>query len=94
MIGSIGLGEQESQLTGAVELVGPDLIDAYWRKEGRPTALSSTRNETPSQRRFLAIHHIIRERITLLKYPPGTVLDIDALAEEFGVSGNPIRAVL
>lgn len=81
-------------MTGSVELVGPDLIDAYWRNEGPPKGASSKRNETPSQRRFLAIHHIIRERITLLKYCPGTVLDIDALAEEFRVSRTPIRAVL
>jgi len=88
------LGEQEGQLNGAMELVGPELIAAYWRKEGPPMGSSSKRNETPSQRRFLAIHHIIRERITLLKYPPGTVLDIDALADEFRVSRTPIRAVL
>lgn len=88
------MGEREGQMTDAVDLVGPDLIDAYWREEGVPKSSSTKRNETPSQRRFLAIHHIIRERITLLKYPPGTVLDIDALAEEFRVSRTPIRAVL
>jgi DNA-binding GntR family transcriptional regulator len=88
------LGEQEGQMTGAVELLGRDLIDAYWRKEGVAKGAAAKRNETPSQRRFLAIHHIIRERITLLKYPPGTLLDIDALAEEFRVSRTPIRAVL
>ncbi len=81
-------------MSDAVGLVGPDFIDAFWRNEGAPKGSFPRRNETPSQRRFLAIHHIIRERITLLKYPPSTVLDIDALAEEFGVSRTPIRAVL
>lgn len=81
-------------MTGAAELVGPDLIDAFWRKEGTSRKPPSKRSETPSERRFLAIHHIIRERITLLSYPPGTILDIDALAREFGVSRTPIRAVL
>ncbi|MGF1609339.1 MAG: GntR family transcriptional regulator, partial [Kiloniellales bacterium] len=59
-----------------------------------PLALRRERLATPSQRRFQAIYHIIRERITLLKYPPGTILDIDALAAEFDVSRTPIRSVL
>lgn len=49
---------------------------------------------TPSQRRFQAIYLTLRERITLLDYAPGTALDIDALAEQFGVSRTPMRSVL
>ncbi|WP_420403454.1 GntR family transcriptional regulator [Nisaea sp.] len=49
---------------------------------------------TPSQRRFQVIYLTLRERITLLDYAPGTALDIDALAEEFGVSRTPMRSVL
>jgi DNA-binding GntR family transcriptional regulator len=49
---------------------------------------------TPSRRRFLAIHRVMRERIALLTYPPGMRLDVDQLAEEFDVSRTPIRTVL
>lgn len=41
-----------------------------------------------------AIHAEIRNRICLLKYPPGTVLREVELAAEFGVSRTPIRAAL
>lgn len=40
------------------------------------------------------IYEEIREQISLLDYPPGTVLSENALAEEFGVSRSPIRRVL
>lgn len=40
------------------------------------------------------IYEEIRERISLLDYPPGTVLSENVLAEEFGVSRSPIRRVL
>ena len=44
--------------------------------------------------RFIHIHEIIRERITMLDYPPGMRLSETALAEEFGVSRTPLRRVL
>lgn len=40
------------------------------------------------------IFDVLRERICLLDYPPGTVLREADLAAEFGVSRTPIRAVL
>ena len=40
------------------------------------------------------IHKAIRDRISLLQYPPGMVLSENALAREFGVSRTPIRSVL
>jgi DNA-binding GntR family transcriptional regulator len=43
---------------------------------------------------FLAIYTELRERISLLAYPPGTALSENALAQEFGVSRTPIRKVL
>jgi len=49
---------------------------------------------TPARRRFLKIHRLLRERIALLHYPPGTRIDVVALAHEFGVSRTPIRSVL
>ena len=53
-----------------------------------------TMNESPWQIRFRTIHHQVRDRITLLFYPPGTRLDLDELAKEFEVSRTPIRTVL
>lgn len=86
--------ERETRRKGAIGAENEDLIDAFWKAEVVPLLLRQEGRETPSQRRFLAIYHIIRKRITLLKYPPGTVLDIDALAQEFDVSRTPIRSVL
>lgn len=51
-------------------------------------------NESPWQIRFRAIHHKLRDRITLLYYPPDTRLNLDELAKEFEVSRTPIRTVL
>ena len=41
-----------------------------------------------------SIYAILRDRICLLDYPPGTVLREATLAKEFGISRTPIRAVL
>lgn len=44
--------------------------------------------------RFDRIYATIRERICLLHYPPGTVLNEAGLAAEFKVSRTPLRRVL
>lgn len=44
--------------------------------------------------RFEAIHAEIRERICLLRYPPGHRLVESELAREFGMSRTPMRRVL
>jgi DNA-binding GntR family transcriptional regulator len=44
--------------------------------------------------RFDRIYHVLRTRICLLDYPPGSRLREEDLAEEFGVSRTPIRRVL
>jgi DNA-binding GntR family transcriptional regulator len=50
---------------------------------------------TPSARdRFDRMHSMIRTRICLLDYAPGTRLSEEALAAEFGVSRTPLRRVL
>lgn len=41
-----------------------------------------------------AIFEVLRDRICLLEYPPGTLLREAEIAAEFGVSRTPIRAVL
>lgn len=81
-------------MSDAIENGNRNLIDAFWRDDRATLNLGHERLGTPSQRRFQAIFHIIRERITLLEYPPATILDIDALAAEFDVSRTPIRSVL
>ncbi len=70
------------------EAVGrPDAgtVVGHWRPKG---------DTSPWRLRFNAIHRTLRERITLLQYPPAMRLDLDALAEEHGVSRTPIRNVL
>lgn len=47
-----------------------------------------------SRARLDAIHRELRERICLLRYPPGHALGETALAREFGVSRSPVRRVL
>ena len=51
------------------------------------------RRETQTER-FNRIYKTIRERISLLEYAPGIVLNEGLLAQEFGVSRTPIRSVL
>jgi len=40
------------------------------------------------------IYEELRTRISLLRYPPGTALSENVLAQEFGVSRTPIRRIL
>ncbi|MEJ2288115.1 MAG: GntR family transcriptional regulator [Deinococcales bacterium] len=40
------------------------------------------------------IYRELRDRICLLRYPPGSMLSENALADEFGVSRTPIRQAL
>ena len=51
------------------------------------------RRETQTER-FNRIYKAIRERISLLEYAPGAILNEGLLAQEFGVSRTPIRSVL
>jgi DNA-binding GntR family transcriptional regulator len=49
---------------------------------------------TPARVRFETIYGEIRDRICLLRYPPGHTLGECELAREFGISRTPIRRVL
>ena len=40
------------------------------------------------------IYDELRTRISLLRYPPGTALSENVLAQEFGISRTPIRRIL
>ncbi len=44
--------------------------------------------------RFERIYKALRERICLLEYTPGALLNDGQLAEEFGVSRSPVRSVI
>ena len=50
--------------------------------------------KTPAQLRFNSLYTLIRQRICLLHYPPGSSLVESDLALEFKVSRTPIRKVL
>ena len=56
--------------------------------------LPASDDDSPWRVRFNSIYRQLRDRITLLQYPPGTRLDLDVLAAEFEVSRTPIRTVL
>jgi DNA-binding GntR family transcriptional regulator len=61
------------------------------------TAKSGGGDETQvnaSRERFRRIYTLLRNRICLLDYPPGTRLSEEALAAEFGISRTPLRRVL
>jgi len=59
---------------------------------------SEGEKEEPSRsrggRRASAIYEEVRDRICLLKYPPGHLIRENELAQEFGISRTPIRQVL
>jgi DNA-binding GntR family transcriptional regulator len=47
-----------------------------------------------AQDRFQIMYSVLRERICVLDYPPGTQLGEEAIAAEFGVSRSPLRKAL
>ncbi len=46
------------------------------------------------QERFQIMYTVLRDRICMLVYPPGTQLGEEALAAEFGISRSPLRKAL
>lgn len=59
-----------------------------------PMSIKNERKPGKAQQRVDVIYAELRDRICLLRYPPGARLSEIALAEEFGVSRTPIRRVL
>jgi len=47
-----------------------------------------------AQARFQILYSVLRDRICMLVYPPGTQLSEEALATEFGISRSPLRKAL
>lgn len=54
----------------------------------------AARPATPTKTRFERIYRMLRDRICLLDYPPGTRLSEEELAKEFATSRTPVRRVL
>jgi DNA-binding GntR family transcriptional regulator len=52
------------------------------------------RTSASARERSDRLYGILRDRICLLQYPPGTRLSEEELAEEFAVSRTPVRRVL
>jgi|TARA_B100002003_G_scaffold15476_1_gene12882 DNA-binding GntR family transcriptional regulator len=69
--------------------VGDDVTTA-----AKKTVSSIGQRRENQSERFNRIYKAIRERICLLDYHPGTLLNEGLLAEEFGVSRTPVRNVL
>jgi len=63
------------------------------KKNGRNNRFVSVKSETQSER-FDRIYRAIRERICVLEYSPGSILNEGFLAQEFEVSRTPVRSVL
>ncbi len=60
-----------------------------------PVEAASAEARSPSAReRFERMYRILRDRICLLDYPPGSRLSEEELAQEFQVSRTPVRRVL
>ncbi|WP_422376330.1 GntR family transcriptional regulator [Roseibium sp.] len=47
-----------------------------------------------AQERFKILFSVLRDRISMLVYPPGTQLSEETLAAEFGISRSPLRKAL
>lgn len=67
---------------------------ADWRLPEESFDEASTRRPTLAQERFARIYHALLDRISLLQYPPGTMLSEEEIAQEFAVSRTPVRRVL
>lgn len=71
------------------------MSDAPITSRPAPAAVHADgQDDSPWRQRFETIYKALRRRIVLLDYPPGTRLDVAALAEEFEISRTPIRTVV
>ncbi|KAA3447528.1 GntR family transcriptional regulator [Mesorhizobium sp. SARCC-RB16n] len=63
--------------------------------DAAPTVAADPQPRPPSAReRFERIYRILRDRICLLDYAPGSHLSEEELAQEFEISRTPVRRVL
>ena len=66
-------------------------LDAETATAGGPAAVA---RPTSARERFERIYRILRDRICLLEYAPGSHLSEEELAQEFEISRTPVRRVL
>ncbi|MDX8499785.1 GntR family transcriptional regulator [Mesorhizobium sp. VK4C] len=59
-----------------------------------PIVIAQTPRPLSARERFERIYLILRDRICLLDYPPGSRLSEEELAQEFEISRTPVRRVL
>jgi DNA-binding GntR family transcriptional regulator len=63
-------------------------------RRGKRAKAVAERPGSLARERFERIYGMLRDRICLLEYPPGTRLSEEELAEEFEISRTPVRRVL
>ena len=68
-------------------------VDEAMARSAKPAGTDDTQVNA-ARERFQRIYSILRSRICMLDYPPGTRLSEEALAAEFGISRTPVRRVL
>ncbi len=63
-------------------------------KDGSAITMTTAPRPPSARERFERIYRILRDRICLLDYPPGSRLSEEELAQEFQISRTPVRRVL
>ncbi|PVB63704.1 GntR family transcriptional regulator [Labrenzia sp. 011] len=61
---------------------------------GEPDIAAQLEAASTAQERFQIMYSVLRDRISMLVYPPGTQLSEEVLAGEFGISRSPLRKAL
>lgn len=72
----------------------PSVARRRARKQDSPKSRRAVASRESATARYQRIYKAVRERISLLEYPPGAMLSEAEIAAEFGVSRTPVRRVL
>jgi DNA-binding GntR family transcriptional regulator len=64
------------------------------REEGAEASLVAERIRSGTERLATVVYEEIRNRICMLRYPPGYLIHENRLAQELGISRTPVRQVL
>lgn len=72
-------------------MIGTDMMTGEGIVQSEPVV---TRLRFGSERLAKVVYEEIRNRICMLRYPPGHLLHENRLAQEFGISRTPVRQVL
>src|SRR5688500_8162856 len=71
--------------------MGTGTVVGQGSAESEPLA---TRLRSGSERLASGVYEEVRNRICMLRYPPGHLIHENRLAQEFGISRTPVRQVL